>query len=365
MLNRSKDDLIAAHHEAGHAVGAFLLGVPFAAVALADPGSGKGSVHAPFTIGKIRECAVVAMLGRATERLGLRPGRPPLPPRGRRNHREAVPHVRTRLCRLCSRDELPGVPGLAAKPDGGGHRTPRVPRGGRGARPGADGGREGRGGASRRDHPADDHALWGRVGEMAGGRRGAPVPWFWRPLAHPRRRVSQPREAAEPLSGALGTRFPPVHAPLHTQTSPPGTFPNRGNANQGRLPPRVCPTLELVRQVRQKETLQPPEAVCGGALGLPRVRQRFARRCASTQPGRLARGLARRRPAPDRSGESRPPGESRRRVGRANPTDRPDRHGLPKRDRGDGDTPSASDGGHPGRDRRPSRPGWGRDGGRI
>jgi hypothetical protein len=69
MLNRSKDDLIAAHHEAGHAVGAFLLGVPFAAVALADPGSGKGSVHAPFTIGKIRECAVVALLGRATERL--------------------------------------------------------------------------------------------------------------------------------------------------------------------------------------------------------------------------------------------------------------------------------------------------------
>jgi hypothetical protein len=75
MPNRSKDDLIAAHHEAGHAVGAFLLGVPFATVTIADPGSGEGSVRAPLTIGEIRErnlrweCAVVAMLGRATERL--------------------------------------------------------------------------------------------------------------------------------------------------------------------------------------------------------------------------------------------------------------------------------------------------------
>ena len=113
MLNRSKDDLIAAHHEAGHAVGAFLLGVPFAAVALADPGSGKGSVHAPFTIGKIREWPW-SRCWAERPMLGLRPGRPPLPPRGRRNHREAVPHVRTRLCRLCSRDELPGFLGPAS-----------------------------------------------------------------------------------------------------------------------------------------------------------------------------------------------------------------------------------------------------------
>ena len=42
----------------------------------------------------------------------------------------------------------------------------------------------------------------------------------------PVRRVSQPPEAAKPLPGALGARFPPVHAPLHTKRPPPGNFPN-------------------------------------------------------------------------------------------------------------------------------------------
>ena len=143
MPNRSKDDLIAAYHEVGHTVGACLLGVPVADIVLADPGSGEGLAHAPLTIGEIRERnlrwanAVVAMLGRATERLVF----------GRANRRylQEDAETLTRLYRtfLCCRDELPGVPSQAAKPDDGGHRTPWVPRGSRGARPDADGGRKG------------------------------------------------------------------------------------------------------------------------------------------------------------------------------------------------------------------------------
>jgi hypothetical protein len=75
MADTSSKDTSAAYHEVGHAVGAFLLGLPFGDVVLAAPGSGEGSVHSPLTIGKIRqsnlrwEYAVVLMLGREAERL--------------------------------------------------------------------------------------------------------------------------------------------------------------------------------------------------------------------------------------------------------------------------------------------------------
>ena len=65
----------------------------------------------------------------------------------------------------------------------------------------------------------------------------------------------------------------------YTQTPPPGGLPQRETSTQGRSP-RVFPTLELVRQVRQKKTLQPREAAERGALARPRVR----RRCASVRP---------------------------------------------------------------------------------
>lgn len=68
-------DTAAAWHEAGHAVGAYLLGVPFGDVRLATPDSGEGSVVASITVREIRESdlcwevGVVLMLGREAERL--------------------------------------------------------------------------------------------------------------------------------------------------------------------------------------------------------------------------------------------------------------------------------------------------------
>src|SRR5208337_5602838 len=57
------------------------------------------------------------------------------------------------------------------------------------------------------------------------------------------RRVSQPPEAAKPLSGALGARFPPVHAPLHTKRPPPGNFPNAETP-----PPQSDNTTSVIRK---------------------------------------------------------------------------------------------------------------------
>jgi hypothetical protein len=54
----------------------------------------------------------------------------------------------------------------------------------------------------------------------------------------------------------------------YTQTPPPGGLPQRETSTQGRSP-RVFPTLELVRQVRQKGLPQPPEAARCGALARP------------------------------------------------------------------------------------------------
>ena len=80
------------------------------------------------------------------------------------------------------------------------------------------------------------------------------------------RRVSQPPEAAKPLPGALGARFPPVHAPLHTKRPPPGNFPNAETPT-----PQSDNKTSVIRkrcaQVRQKATLQPSEAASRGALG--------------------------------------------------------------------------------------------------
>jgi hypothetical protein len=75
MSHPVDEHIIAAHHEAGHTVGAFLLGVPFGVVAITGPGSGEGSVGASMTVGEIRksglvwEHAVVARLGYVTERM--------------------------------------------------------------------------------------------------------------------------------------------------------------------------------------------------------------------------------------------------------------------------------------------------------
>ncbi len=75
MPDESSIETVAAYHEAGHAVGAFFLGVPFSEIALDSAVSGEGSVHSPLTIKQIRESnlcwqhAVVLMLGREAERL--------------------------------------------------------------------------------------------------------------------------------------------------------------------------------------------------------------------------------------------------------------------------------------------------------
>ncbi len=75
MPDESSKETAAAYHEAGHAVGAFFLGVPFGEIALDLADSGQGLVHSPLTIKQIRESnlcwqyAVVLMLGREAERL--------------------------------------------------------------------------------------------------------------------------------------------------------------------------------------------------------------------------------------------------------------------------------------------------------
>jgi hypothetical protein len=74
------------------------------------------------------------------------------------------------------------------------------------------------------------------------------------------RRVSQPPEAAKPLTGALGARFPLVHAhPYTTRFLSHSVTPQNST--------RVFTITKVVRQVRQKATLQPSEAASRGALG--------------------------------------------------------------------------------------------------
>jgi hypothetical protein len=73
MRTRPDRDLVAAYHEAGHAVGAFLLGVPVGQVSLI--GRAEGEVNGRLTIKEIREAnlhwehCVVFRLGWAAERL--------------------------------------------------------------------------------------------------------------------------------------------------------------------------------------------------------------------------------------------------------------------------------------------------------
>jgi hypothetical protein len=75
MPNHPNKDFVAAYHEAGHAVGAFFLGVPFHDVSLNAATPGEGLVRSPLTIGEIRQSglcwqyAIVLMLGREAERL--------------------------------------------------------------------------------------------------------------------------------------------------------------------------------------------------------------------------------------------------------------------------------------------------------
>ena len=59
----------------------------------------------------------------------------------------------------------------------------------------------------------------------------------------------------------------------YTQTPPPGVSPNA--KRQPRGGPHVCFLLWNWCAVRQKEALQPPEAVCGGDWAFPGCRQRW------------------------------------------------------------------------------------------
>ena len=160
----------------------------------------------------------------------------------------------------------------------------------------------------------------------------------------PVRRVSQPPEAAEPLSGALGARFHGVYAPLHTHPQDAGKAGRKAREsiqNVRILCGNCAPSAPEGDFAASRGCLRWRTGPSPGAPAVrPAVRQHSTGE-AGERAGEEATG------GRTRSGESRPTGESRRRVGRASPTDRPDRHGLPKRDRGDGDTPSASDGGHP------------------
>jgi hypothetical protein len=75
MPGDPEKDLITAHHEAGHAVAARLLGVPVGETAMKGHGSGQGLVPGRLTVKAIRESnlawehAVVARLGPETESL--------------------------------------------------------------------------------------------------------------------------------------------------------------------------------------------------------------------------------------------------------------------------------------------------------
>lgn len=77
MENARYKEAVAAYHEAGHAVGAFLLDVPFGDITLDTTTAGQGSVVSPLTVRRIREAnlcwnyAVVLMLGREAERLAF------------------------------------------------------------------------------------------------------------------------------------------------------------------------------------------------------------------------------------------------------------------------------------------------------
>lgn len=75
MLNQQNQEAVAAIHEAGHAVGAFFLGVPIGVIVLDAAETGEGVVRSPLTIEQIQslglpwEYAIVSMLGREAERI--------------------------------------------------------------------------------------------------------------------------------------------------------------------------------------------------------------------------------------------------------------------------------------------------------
>jgi hypothetical protein len=75
MLHQQNQEAVAAIHEAGHAVGAFLLDVPIGVIVLDAAKHGEGVVRSPLTIEQIRrsglpwEYAIVSMLGREAERI--------------------------------------------------------------------------------------------------------------------------------------------------------------------------------------------------------------------------------------------------------------------------------------------------------
>ena len=75
MNQEPRKNIVTAYHEAGHAVGAYFLGVRFDHVSIDDTNDGHGSVLGLMTIAEIRrlslawENAVVAMLGREAEQV--------------------------------------------------------------------------------------------------------------------------------------------------------------------------------------------------------------------------------------------------------------------------------------------------------
>jgi hypothetical protein len=77
MFNHQNQETVAAIHEAGHAVGAFLLGIPIGVIVLDAAKAGEGVVRSPLTIEQIRrsglpwEYAIVSMLGREAERIAF------------------------------------------------------------------------------------------------------------------------------------------------------------------------------------------------------------------------------------------------------------------------------------------------------
>ncbi len=77
MDNRSSSlpHVIAAHHEAGHGVGAVMLDVPIKSISIEGEGSGDGSFSTKLTWGEVkargvwREHVVVCELGRMAEQM--------------------------------------------------------------------------------------------------------------------------------------------------------------------------------------------------------------------------------------------------------------------------------------------------------
>src|SRR5258708_6483829 len=69
------NDFVTACHEAGHAAGAYFLGIAFGNVAINEEDDAEGSVHSILTVAEIRlsglawQHAIIAMLGQEAERM--------------------------------------------------------------------------------------------------------------------------------------------------------------------------------------------------------------------------------------------------------------------------------------------------------